>query len=374
MKRRWAILLLALTMLVGSVGGGRGLPGPAMAAENARLLEYLWYLDTDHQGPVTVIVRLSEESAAVHAAAYRDFGQQVAEAARARQLGRAARVLGAIWARGVRATPGLQFEEAYNGFTLTLPAHEIPLLADVPGITGIFADVEVVHHRVFPEDGDHTVDLHYSVDAIEAPAAWAAGYAGAGVLVAILDDGVYTHPHLGGGIGTGFKVVDEYDFRGLKDDPMPVPGDSHGTHVAATAAGLHGVAPGASILAVRVLGGSLVNTLGPVMAGIDYAVRMGAHVANMSLGLQDAFGPVDNPWTEMVSNAVRAGMVFTNSNGNNGPGYCTVGMYGSSPHAIGVGAVDVRPIPFPRVTVVEIGAVLVGGYLQRTFSRRAPEG
>ncbi|MEW6522859.1 MAG: S8 family serine peptidase [Bacillota bacterium] len=364
--RRWVVLLVALTMLVASLGGGSGLPGPVRAAETSRLLEYLYYLDTGHDGLVTVIVRLSEEPAAVHAAAFKNLGQQTAAAARAKQLGKVraeqARVMGAIGAQGVQVTPGFRFEEAYNGFTLTLPANEIPLLAGIPGITGIFADVEVVHHRVFPEGDDHSIDLHYSVDAVGAPAAWAAGYTGEGILVAILDDGVdYTHPHLGGGIGPGFKVVGGYDFRALRDDPMPVPGDSHGTHVAATAAGLYGVAPGASILAVRVLGGSLFNNLSPVMAGIDYAVRMGAHVANMSLGLLDAYGPTDNPWAEMVSNAVRAGVVFTNSNGNNGPAYYTVGMYASSPHAIGVGAVDVRPIPYPRVTVVETGAVLVGG-------------
>ena len=72
--------------------------------------------------------------------------------------------------------------------------------------------------------------LDVSVPQIGAPQAWAAGYTGAGVTVAVLDTGVDAeHPDLAG-------VVDETkDFTGSDDGIADAVG--HGTHVASTIAG-----------------------------------------------------------------------------------------------------------------------------------------
>ncbi|MFT4628003.1 MAG: subtilisin family serine protease, partial [Myxococcota bacterium] len=81
------------------------------------------------------------------------------------------------------------------------------------------------------------------------------GFDGTGFSVAVIDTGVdYLHPELGGCVpGIGCKVIAGLDF--VDDDGDPMDCNGHGTHVAATAAGTRGVAPGADIVAFRVQGG-----------------------------------------------------------------------------------------------------------------------
>jgi hypothetical protein len=83
---------------------------------------------------------------------------------------------------------------------------------------------------------------------------------GVGQTVAVIDTGIdYNNPRLGGGIGTGKKVIDGYDFVDNDIDPMDTYG--HGTEVAGLIAGdgfdfqgkySQGIAPGANLVALRV--------------------------------------------------------------------------------------------------------------------------
>ncbi len=361
-----SLLLIATTTAVAASPATQRVPEPPSA-----LREQLSAFELGSQKPTPVIVKLASEPAAPYAAAFKNRGQAVAEAARQSQLDKVraerGRILGELARLGIRVNPRHTYEEALNGFALTVPADQLALIAAIPGVAGIYADPEVIPDQApLGEEGVpvEAPELVESVPAIGAPAIWARGYRGEGRLVAILDDGVdYTHPDLGGCLGEGCKVVGGYDFVDLDLDPQEAPGDYHGTHVAATAAGHKGVAPGARILAVRVLGTNSTgkpSKLSAVMAGIDYAVRQGADVANMSLGLTTTYAPSTNLWGEMVSNAIRAGVVFTNSNGNNGPGVYTTGVYAASPDTIAVGNSDARVTPYPR-TRLTTGETLVGG-------------
>jgi subtilisin family serine protease len=62
------------------------------------------------------------------------------------------------------------------------------------------ADSDLEGEVVTP--GDETfVNLQWNVQAIEAPAAWALGYTGSGVWVAVLDGGIHsTHVDLDGNL------------------------------------------------------------------------------------------------------------------------------------------------------------------------------
>jgi hypothetical protein len=83
------------------------------------------------------------------------------------------------------------------------------------------------------------------------------GVTGVGLSAAVIDTGVNYHlAALGGGFGTGQKVVAGLDLADNTPDPAPVSGDQHGTEVAGLLASndpAHpGVAPGANIVALRV--------------------------------------------------------------------------------------------------------------------------
>jgi subtilisin family serine protease len=94
----------------------------------------------------------------------------------------------------------------------------------------------------------------------DAAASTYPGVTGEGVTVAVIDTGIdYTHPSLGGGFGSGKKVIGGYDFVSNDDDPMDESG--HGTAVAGVIAAdpytvngvtYQGVAPDAKLVALRV--------------------------------------------------------------------------------------------------------------------------
>ncbi|MDP3697100.1 MAG: S8 family serine peptidase, partial [Candidatus Taylorbacteria bacterium] len=170
---------------------------------------------------------------------------------------------------------------------------------------------------------------------------------GLGTTVAIIDTGVdYTHPDLGGCLGASCKVIGGYDFVNLDSDPKDDMG--HGTHVAAIAAGegtLNGVAPGAKILAYKVLDKNGLGSWSSVIAGIDRALDPNqdgdlsdaADVMNLSLG---GGGNPDDPVSLAVDNAVRAGSVVVVAAGNSGPREGTIGSPGTAREAVTVGATD----------------------------------
>ena len=145
----------------------------------------------------------------------------------------------------------------------------------------------------------------WNVNAVNAPEAWAAGYTGQGITVAVVDTGVdLDHPDLvtnlfvnpgeiaGNGIdddGNGYiDDVSGYDFADNDNNANDVGG--HGTHVAGTIAaanngfGATGIAPDATILPVRVLGANGSGSTLDVAAGIRYAADLGADIINLSLG------------------------------------------------------------------------------------------
>jgi subtilisin-like proprotein convertase family protein len=88
--------------------------------------------------------------------------------------------------------------------------------------------------------------------------AWDA-YRGAGVRIGIIDDGLQTaHPDLAPNADT----ANDRDFNDNDDDPSPAPDDIHGTSLAGLVAGrgnngvgVCGVAPEASLVGLRLLGG-----------------------------------------------------------------------------------------------------------------------
>jgi subtilisin family serine protease len=143
---------------------------------------------------------------------------------------------------------------------------------------------------------DETFDaLQWSMTAIHAPEAWALGARGTGVRVAVIDGGLNNlHIDLNGSVDVARSVSFVPGFA-FNQDVGGTGAFSHATHVAGIIAaqddgiGTIGVAPGATIIGVKVLhGGS--GSFAAVMQGIVYAATpisqggAGANVINMSLG------------------------------------------------------------------------------------------
>jgi subtilisin family serine protease len=188
-------------------------------------------------------------------------------------------------------------------------------------------------------DGPVRAQLDRSVPLVGAPEAWAQGYDGDGVTVAVLDTGYDPgHPDLAG------LVTEARSFDGTAS---AVDGHGHGTHVAATVAGSgaasdgarRGVAPGARLLVGKVLDDSGQGQESWLLAGMVWAARSGADVVNMSLG----GGPSDG--TDPLSQAVNdltaeTGTLFVIAAGNSGPWAGTVDTPGAADAALTVGNTD----------------------------------
>ncbi len=118
-------------------------------------------------------------------------------------------------------------------------------------------DMEVTENAASVTPEDETFYLtQWSMAAIDAPGAWSAGYDGSGARVAIIDGGINnTHLDLAGQVdetcATSFVPGQPYNY----DEG----GFWHGSHVAGIVAaadngvGIIGVAPGATIMAVKAL-------------------------------------------------------------------------------------------------------------------------
>ncbi|MEM2142784.1 MAG: S8 family serine peptidase [Candidatus Thorarchaeota archaeon] len=167
---------------------------------------------------------------------------------------------------------------------------------------------------------------------------WTLGYNGSGVTIAIIDTGVQPdHPDLQG------RVVAFKDLVG--DRTLPYDDNGHGTACAWLAAGtgqamgrvLSGTAPGARIMAVKVLDSEGSGEDSVIAQGIEYAVDNGADVISLSLG-----GPwsdtYNDPTVAAADAAVRAGVVVVAAAGNAGPAAATVNSPGVSELSICVGA------------------------------------
>ena len=171
-------------------------------------------------------------------------------------------------------------------------------------------------------EGDHVISDVFDQDALSRMGAAQAhdDATGEGVVVAVLDTGVdYTHPDL-----SAFVSDEGYDFFDEDADPLDVvdgldqdfdgsadEGAGHGTHVAGL---VHAVAPGATILPIRVLDSEGNGTSVAVARGIRYAVENGAQVINLSLGLSTTADVIKRE----IQNARSSEIVVVASAGNRG--------------------------------------------------------
>jgi len=295
-----------------------------------RLLEETAPLDRDARR-AHVIGRLKRHAASVQPAVRGVLDRLEAE-------GRAGRVR-SLWMAGAIAFEGT-------------PA-AVRRVAALPAVASVHLDARqpeaVDGGAPVPREIPAGTPLQQGLILIRAEAAWDRGVTGTGVVVANIDTGTdYTHPDLenrvwintpedinGDGRFTaadrnsvdedGNGYVDDvlgYDFG--NDDPDPQDSFGHGTQTAGQVAGdgtnglRTGVAPGARIMALKPW--SSGSTESWIWEAMQYAVDMGADITTSSLSWKWTFSPQPNypMWREMTDIELAAGVLHTNSIGNQG--------------------------------------------------------
>jgi len=234
-----------------------------------------------------------------------------------------------------------EFSIVFNGVAIDATREVADQLRMLPYVKRVVADVPM-----------HALADSLNLTIINAPKVWSSlGSRGAGVTVAIIDTGIdYTHPALGSGFGTGFKVKGGWDF--VNNDADPMDDNGHGTHVAGIVAGqsdvITGVAPDVSLIAYKVLGATGSGSESNVIAAIERAADPNqdgntddhVDVANLSLG---GGGNPDDPGCVAIDNATAAGVTFAIAAGNaggSGSSFHSIGSPGTARSAITVGASD----------------------------------
>lgn len=185
---------------------------------------------------------------------------------------------------------------------------------------------------------------------IGMPGAWPTTIGSQTAVIAILDTGTTVdHPDL-----SASHFVDAHDFVHFPERPDAVDdnvtgpdGVGHGTHVTGTIAaqanngvGIAGMAPGVSIMPIKVLNGAGDGQLSWILDGIDYARLHGAKVISMSLGGRaENFGAASlDEFQATINTAYAAGITIVAAAGNDGDG--TVEYPCAFVHVICVGATD----------------------------------
>jgi serine protease AprX len=181
------------------------------------------------------------------------------------------------------------------------------------------------------------------------------GYDGSGVGVAVIDSGIGWHDDLTRSGVPGSQRVDQFvDLVGSR--PLAYDDYGHGTHVAGIIAGngfdsggaRAGIAPGASLLVLKVLDGSGRGRISDVIAAIDYVVAnrstLHTRIINLSLGA-GVFESYNSDFLTLAAKrAVDQGIVVVASAGNAGTNandrsvYGGISAPGNAPWVITVGA------------------------------------
>lgn len=279
--------------------------------------------------------------------------------------------------------------KALNAIFVVADSASTTRIAGFPEVRSVQSVLDMQTHA-FP-----VTNYKEIIPAIGAEALQVSGVTGEGVRIAVLDSGIdYTHAAFGG-VGTEAayraaygssplsaenkrpvawpqgRIVGGYDFVGelwpnsaLLPDSNPIAAPpagndlgiagtdgSHGTSVADILAGQpfpqrpnnHGVAPGASLYAVKVCSALTSACSGVAMVqGIEWALDPNGDgslsdavdIINMSLG--GNFGQKENPAAEAAANAARIGVVVCCAAGNGGDNPYIISSPASAPEVISV--------------------------------------
>jgi subtilisin family serine protease len=262
--------------------------------------------------------------------------------------------------QGVVVQPEYSYTRVVNGFSAAFDANGVAVLERAPEVAGVFPV-----RAAYPASRSAALvpGLAYR------PGIGLSDRDGRGIRIALLDTGVdRAQPFLRGRVAGGIDIV-----GGDADvSAAPKPDDSsqlerHGTEMAGLLVGsggpdaLAGVAPGATVVPIRVAGWqrdasadwSVYGRTDQILAGLERTVDPNgdgdAHdaVKVALIALAEPFAAfTDGPMAQAVAGATRLNTLVVTAAGNDGPkgpGYGSISGPGGAPAALTVGAADLRP-------------------------------
>ena len=193
----------------------------------------------------------------------------------------------------------------------SVPEVAIEALKKNPNITHVELD-SMVYALL---DGE--LDNSWGVKRIGAGVVHENGNGGAGVKIAIIDTGIdYSHLDLNANYKGGWDFVN--------NDKDPMDDNGHGTHVAGIVAaldngiGVVGVAPAASLYALKVLDSSGSGYYSDIIAAIEWCVENDIQVTNNSYGSP---GDPGKTVKDAFDDSASAGVLHVAAAGNSGNSY-----------------------------------------------------
>jgi minor extracellular serine protease Vpr len=263
---------------------------------------------------------------------------------------------------GVVVQPEYVYTRVVNGFSAAFDANGLALLERAPEVAGVFP-VRAAYPATVPSAAE---DL---APQLEHPTELGlSGIDGRGVTVALLDTGVdRSQRSLRGRVTNGIDVVGGSKGAVAAANPdAPAELERHGTELAGIVVGsggpggMAGIAPGATVLPIRVGGWqrdasgqwSVFGRTDQLLEGLEHAVDPNgdgdAHdAARVALvGLSEPFAAfADGPLARAAQGALQLDTLVVAPAGNDGPAgpsYGSISGPGGAPAALTVGAADLR--------------------------------
>jgi subtilisin family serine protease len=289
---------------------------------------------------------------------------------------------------GVRVRPDFIYSRVIAGFSAAIDPQVLGLLERAPEVAGVYP-VRITYPASL--SSQMIDDGRVAASAADRLLPGLSGFDGNGVTIALLDTGIErAHPFYVGQVLDGWDIVDG------DRDPTPEANpreasriERHGTQLAGILVGssgpgeLSGIAPGASVLPVRVAGWQL-NAHGSwgvygrtdqLVAGLERAVDPDGDGATHDaarialIGVAEPFASfTDSPAARAAAGALRLDTLVIAPAGNDGgagPGYGSISGPGGSTGTLTVGALDLRRSTESVRVVIQNGLNLV-------FDRRVP--
>ncbi|HYH27657.1 MAG TPA: S8 family serine peptidase, partial [Actinomycetota bacterium] len=249
-----------------------------------------------------------------------------------------------------------------NGFVATVPADRVGDLRRLETVRSVTPNgrVQLLHNVDGYNAAEDAGSMFSSVKSVKADMAWASGYTGQGVDVALIDSGVVPV----NGLTYPGKVVNGPDlsFESQAEHLTYLDSFGHGTHMAGIIAGrddgktptqgdhdsFMGIAPGARILNIKVANAIGAADVSQVIAAIDWVVQhkndngMSVRVLNLSFGTDGIQDYQLDPLAYAAEVAWHNGIVVVVAAGNAGFGNSKLNNPAYDPYVIAVGASDTK--------------------------------